>query len=114
MTPVTKVYFLGIEALEKMNYSLINGRSCRLMLSERDSSRRATGTGNIVVKNLPVTVDDKSFHDTFSQWGNVLSCKVIKNPGATRCYGYVNYDSIGAAERAIDLVNGTILFGREM
>ncbi|KAG2236502.1 hypothetical protein INT48_000802 [Thamnidium elegans] len=103
-----------LHALEKMNYSLINGRSCRLMISERDPSRRVTGSGNIFVKNLPASVDDKSFHDTFSQWGNVLSCKVIKNPGATRCYGYVNYDSIGAAERAIDLVNGTVLFGREI
>jgi RNA recognition motif-containing protein len=97
-----------------MNYSLINGRSCRLMLSERDPSRRMNGNGNIFVKNLAATVDDKAFHDTFSQWGNVLSCKVIKNPGATKCYGYVNYDSIGAAERAIELVNGRVLFGREM
>jgi polyadenylate-binding protein len=84
------------------------------MLSERDPSRRVTGTGNIVVKNLPVSVDDKSLHDTFSQWGNVISCKVIKNSNATRCYGYVNYDSLSAAERAIDLVNGAVLFGREM
>lgn len=108
-------YFgIGLNALDKMNYSLINGRPCRLMLSERDSSRRMTGSGNIFVKNLPPSVDDKSLHDTFSQWGNVLSCRVIKNPGAVRCYGYVNYDSIGAAERAIELVNGTILFGKEM
>ncbi|CAO3624780.1 unnamed protein product [Mucor hiemalis] len=103
-----------LNALDKMNYSLINGRPCRLMLSERDSSRRMTGSGNIFVKNLPPSVDDKSLHDTFSQWGNVLSCRVIKNPGAVRCYGYVNYDSIGAAERAIELVNGTILFGKEI
>ncbi|KAI7894940.1 uncharacterized protein EV154DRAFT_414057 [Mucor mucedo] len=103
-----------LEALEKMNYSSINGRPCRLMLSERDPSRRMNGNGNIFVKNLPATVDDKSFHDTFSQWGNVLSCKVIKNPGATKCYGYVNYDSIGAAERAIELVNGRVLFGKEI
>jgi polyadenylate-binding protein len=97
-----------------MNYSLINGKSCRIMLAERDSSRRTACAGNIVVKNLPVSVDDKSLHDTFSQWGNVVSCKVIKNPNASRCYGYVNYDSLSAAERAIDLVNNAVLFGREM
>lgn len=103
-----------MNALNKMNYSLINGRPCRLMLSERDPSRRMTGSGNIFVKNLPPTVDDKSLHDTFSRWGYVVSCRVIKNPGAVRCYGYVNYDSVNAAERAIELVNGTILFGREI
>lgn len=97
-----------------MNYSLINGRPCRLMLSERDPSRRVVGTGNVVVKNMPVSVDEKSLYDTFSQWGHVISCKLIKNPNATRCYGYVNYDSQSAADRAIDLVNGATLFGREM
>lgn len=97
-----------------MNYSLINGRPCRLMMAERNSTKRIAGNGNIFVKNLPVTVDDKSLHDTFSQWGNVISCRVIKNPNAVRCYGYVNYDSVSAAERAIELVNGSVLFGREM
>lgn len=111
---LTIIYLVGTEALHKMNYSLINGRPCRLMLSERDSSKRRAGSGNIFVKNLPPTVDDKSLHDTFSRWGYVTSCRVIKNPGAVRCYGYVNYDSVNAAERAIELVNGTILFGKEM
>lgn len=97
-----------------MNYSLINGRPCRLMMAERNTTKRTVGNGNIFVKNLPVTVDDKSLHDTFAQWGNVISCRVIKNPNAVRCYGYVNYDSVSAAERAIELVNGSVLFGREM
>ncbi|CAO3642367.1 unnamed protein product [Mucor fragilis] len=100
--------------LRNMNYSLINGRHCRLMMAERDSKRRTVGNGNIFVKNLPASVDDKSLHDTFSQWGTVVSCRVVKNPNATRCYGYVNYDCVSAAERAIELVNGSILFGREI
>ncbi|KAI7906987.1 uncharacterized protein BX663DRAFT_528848 [Cokeromyces recurvatus] len=102
------------DALKNMNYSLINGRPCRLMMDEKDPNKRTTGTGNLVIKNLPISVDEKSLYDTFAQWGNVVSCKVIKNPNAIRCYGYVNYDSISAASRAIHLVNGTFLFGRQI
>ncbi|CEP16125.1 hypothetical protein [Parasitella parasitica] len=100
--------------LNNMNYSLINGRPCRLMVADRDINKRSVGNGNLVVKNLPTSVDDKSLHDTFAQWGNVISCRVIKNPKADHCYAYVNYDSVGAAERAIELVNGSVLFGRKI
>ncbi|KAI9471914.1 MAG: poly(A) binding protein [Benjaminiella poitrasii] len=100
--------------LKNMNYSTINGRPYRLMMAEKDPSKRTTGTCNLVVKNLPTSVDEKSLYDTFSQWGNVVSCKVIKSPYAVRCYGYVNYDSISAAVRAIDIVNGAYLFGRQI
>ncbi|KAI8969322.1 hypothetical protein BDF20DRAFT_827121 [Mycotypha africana] len=102
------------DAFRKMNYSLINGRPCRLMISEHDSTKRTKCNGNIVVKNLPAIVDGKSLHDTFAQWGNVISCRVIKSPNAIRCYGYVNYDSMNAANRAIEYANGALLFGREI
>ncbi|KAI8647397.1 hypothetical protein BD408DRAFT_408488 [Parasitella parasitica] len=100
--------------LNNMNYSLINGRPCRLMIADRDINKRSVGSGNLFVKNLPASVDDKSLHDTFAQWGNVVSCRIIKNPKVDHCYAYVNYDSISAAERAIQLVNGSILFGRKI
>ncbi|OBZ85918.1 Polyadenylate-binding protein, cytoplasmic and nuclear [Choanephora cucurbitarum] len=102
------------EALQTMNYSLILGRPCRIMVAERDSTKRKANSANIVVKNLPPTVDGKALYDTFSQWGNVVSCRIIRNPNATRGYGYVNYDTFNAAERAIQHVNGSILFGREI
>lgn len=97
-----------------MNYSLINGRPCRIMMAERDSAKRNVQPGNLFVKNLPPVVDEKSLHDTFSQWGNVISCRVISNPNSTKSYGYVNYDTYSAAERAIANVNGAFLFGKEM
>ena len=84
------------------------------MVAERDSTKRKANSANVVVKNLPPTVDGKALYDTFSQWGNVVSCRIIRNPNATRGYGYVNYDTFNAAERAIQHVNGSILFGREM
>ncbi|KAI8377288.1 hypothetical protein BD560DRAFT_367041 [Blakeslea trispora] len=101
-------------ALQTMNYSLILGKPCRIMVAERDPAKRKTSSANIIVKNLPPTVDSKALNDTFSQWGNVISCRIIRNPNATRGYGYVNYDTYNAAERAIKHVNGFTLFGREI
>ncbi len=34
----------------------------------------AAGVGNIFIKNLDKTVDNKALHDTFSAFGNILRC----------------------------------------
>ena len=45
-------YLLGERALEQLNYSLIKGKACRIMWSQRDPALRKTGAGNIFLKNL--------------------------------------------------------------
>merc|ERR1719161_136951 len=66
-------------ALDTLNYSCIKGRSCRIMWSQRDPSMRKGGTGNIYVKNLDKNIDNKALYDTFSLFGNILSCKVASD-----------------------------------
>ena len=63
-------------ALDTLNYSQIKGRSCRIMWSHRDPAMRKAGSGNIFVKNLDTNIDNKALYDTFSLFGNILSCKV--------------------------------------
>lgn len=94
-------------ALEKLNYSKIRGRSCRIMWSHRDPNLRKTGNSNVFVKNLDKNIDNKALFDTFSLFGNILSCKVSTDAnGKSKGYGFVHYKSGDSAKQAVERVNG--------
>lgn len=99
----------GERAMEQLNYSLIRGRPCRIMWSQRDPALRRTGQGNIFIKNLDETIDNKALHDTFSAFGQILSCKVAIGENGSLGYGFVHYETNEAAENAIIHVNGMLL-----
>ena len=72
--------------------------------------------GNIFVKNLHESIDNKQLYDTFSLFGNILSCKVVTDPdtGASKGYGYVHYETAEAAEAAIGKLDGMLIEGLEV
>jgi polyadenylate-binding protein len=86
------------------------------MMSQRNPNKRAAETkSNIFIKNLDGSITTKALYDTFSQWGHVVSCKIAETPnGQSRGYGFVNYDNVAAAERAIEAADGMYLYDREM
>lgn len=102
-------------ALDTMNFSEINGKPCRIMWSQRDPSLRKTGLGNVFVRNLAPSVDNKGLYDTFSVFGNILSCKVATDEnGVSKGYGYVHFETGEAAQDAIQKFDGMLIEDMEV
>ena len=102
-------------ALETMNYSLINGRPCRIMWSQRDPSLRKSGVGNIFVKSLHPEVKHEQLQDTFSLFGDILSCKVVLDAeGKSKGYGYVHFATEEGAQAAIAKLDEIEIMGQKV
>ncbi|EGB04148.1 hypothetical protein AURANDRAFT_70409 [Aureococcus anophagefferens] len=102
-------------ALDTMNYTLIKSKPCRIMWSQRDPTLRKSGVGNVFVKNLDSSIDHKALFDTFSLFGNILSCKVATDEaGRSQGYGYVHYESEDAATDAINKINSMTICDKEV
>lgn len=102
-------------AMDGLNNSSVKGKPCRIMWSQRDPSLRKSGKGNIFIKNLDKTIDHKALYDTFSQFGQILSCKIeLDHDNQSRGYGYIQFIAQDSAEKAVAKVNGMILAGKKV
>ncbi|KAJ7946074.1 Polyadenylate-binding protein [Quillaja saponaria] len=102
-------------ALDVLNFTPLNGKPIRIMYSHRDPSIRKSGAGNIFIKNLDKAIEHKALHDTFSAFGNVLSCKVATDSsGQSKGYGFVQFENEESAQKAIEKLNGMLLNDKQV
>ncbi|KAB5568909.1 hypothetical protein DKX38_002702 [Salix brachista] len=122
--------FTSARALDVLNFTPLNSKPIRVMYSHRDPSIRKSGMANIFIKtnpdpvfyiafwglqNLDKTIDHKALHDTFSSFGNILSCKVATDAsGQSKGYGFVQFDNEEAARNAIDKLNGMLINDKQV
>uniref|UniRef100_A0A2K5QTM5 RRM domain-containing protein n=1 Tax=Cebus imitator TaxID=2715852 RepID=A0A2K5QTM5_CEBIM len=78
-------------ALNTMNFDVIKGKPVPIVWSQRDPSLRKSGVGNIFIKNLDKSIDNKALYDTF--------CVVCDENGSKGC-GFVHFETQEAAERS--------------
>lgn len=70
----------------------------------------------LYVGNLPYTCDDQALQDAFSQFGEVVSARVITDraTGRSKGFGFVEMSEAGSATRAIEELNGQDFMGRNV
>jgi cold-inducible RNA-binding protein len=68
----------------------------------------------LFVGGLSWGTDDDGLKKAFSEFGNVVEAKVIKDrdSGRSKGFGFVKYDGEESAQRAMDEMNETELDGR--
>uniref|UniRef100_A0AAQ4Q0R9 PABP n=1 Tax=Gasterosteus aculeatus aculeatus TaxID=481459 RepID=A0AAQ4Q0R9_GASAC len=101
-------------ALDTMNFDVIKGRPLRIMWSQRDPSLRKSGVGNIFIKNLDKSIDNKALYDTFSAFGNILIRVMTDESGKSKGFGFVSFERHEDAQKAVDDMNGKELNGRQV
>ncbi|KAG2330761.1 hypothetical protein Bca4012_019629 [Brassica carinata] len=71
---------------------------------------------NLFIYNIPREFGDQELSAAFQPFGIVLSAKVFvdKATGASKCFGFVSYDSQAAAQKAINMMNGRHLGGKKL
>ncbi|KAL4280414.1 hypothetical protein GQ457_03G039580 [Hibiscus cannabinus] len=102
-------------ALDLLNFTPLNNKPIRIMYSQRDPSLRKSGAANIFIKNLDKSIDHKALHDTFSSFGNILSCKIAMDGlGQSKGYGFVQFENEDSAQNAIDKLNGMLINDKQV
>jgi polyadenylate-binding protein len=102
-------------AIEQLNFDVMNGRSIRVMRSQRDPSLRKSGVGNVFIKNLDKSINNSVLFDTFSTFGKIMSCKVSQDSnGLSLGYGFVHFESEDSAINAINKMNGMLFNGKQV
>lgn len=106
------------EALNKYNYEKLpnHKKTMRICWYNRDPlNNRNNPNYNIFVKKIPKSVSHKEFHNHFAQFGNIISAKLAEDEdGEVIGYGFVMYDSVEAADKAINQTHEKEFHGKKL
>lgn len=102
-------------ALKVINMVRLFGKAMRVKKASSDKTRSSDVGANLFIGNLGPEVDEKLLYDTFSAFGGIVAPpKIMRDPdsGASKGFGFVNFDSFEASDSAIEAMNGQFLAGR--
>ena len=73
-------------------------------------------SNKIYVGNLSFNTEEETLRDAFSQFGNVLSCKLItdRETGRSKGFGFIEMETAQEAQEAISSLDGNDLDGRNL
>ncbi|KCZ76365.1 hypothetical protein H311_02639, partial [Anncaliia algerae PRA109] len=97
------------KAIDKLNFYELHGNQIRVMYCNKNNYKNENF--NVIVKNLPLDVDNKTLFDTFKMFGKILSAKVSTINGKSKGYGYIQFADKKGAKKSIKLGNNTTMNG---
>jgi len=104
------------EAILKTNGKLIGGKKVFVGTfvprKDRSSTEESPKWTNIYAKNLSKEVSEEKFIELFKKFGAITSAYLAKDDqGASKGFGFVNYETHEQAQAAIDEMNGKDING---
>jgi len=100
--------------MSEQNNAIINGRN--IVLNEKKNTD-FDSAANVLIKNLPreATFTQTDLYQLCVEFGKIVSCKLeVTRDNVSRGYGYVQFNSKENASSAIEKLNGTEHFGKEI
>lgn len=99
------VHFSTLSDCERVssefNYHELQGRQINVVVQE--VLQKAPPEGNIVVKNLPDTLNSSDLEKVFKMFGPIVRCMVASDSdGHLLGYGYVQFRTAESAKRAVE------------
>lgn len=100
-------------AIKIMHMIKIYGKPIKVNKASQDKRTQEVGA-NIFVGNLSEEIDEKGLKDIFSQFGVVLSTKIMRDPeaGTSKRYGFVSFDNFDSSDEALKKMNGQYISGK--
>jgi len=98
-----------------MSSTLVPSASASQGFDASSSASSAPQLGSVYVGDLNPDVTEKDLLDVFKTCGNVRSVRIPRDLQSNKslCYGYVNFDSMEAANKAVTELNGVRIRGKK-
>ncbi|GER40077.1 polyadenylate-binding protein [Striga asiatica] len=100
-------------AIENLNGSTIEGKQMLVAKFMKKSDRANPSYEeytNLYVKNLDTSFSEEVLREKFSKYGKIVSLVISKDEnGASRGFGFVNFENPDDAKRAVEAFNGSKL-----
>lgn len=95
--------------------------------SERDSLKsnsleyvekmlqKSVQLNNLYIKNLPINMSEDQLTELFERFGDIISVKIVfDEKGVSKGFGFVCFENVQDAERALERMNGYPLKGKKL
>lgn len=98
-------------AIHECNYTKINGIPIHVVW--RDTHRRVDPNSNLVLTNLPSSVDESSLHEALQAYGDIVSCRINRNRvGESTGVGFVQFSNAENAQQAYNTLQNAMIQGQ--